>query len=256
MANALGIDVSYANAGDTTSPSVDFVIARATYGTAKDGRYNQHIASAKSQRKITGAYGFGTYKSGYEQAVAFLAAAGTVDLYALDLEVEAGKRRMTDTQARAFIAYVKTKKGHCLLYHSDSGFPYLGQTGHWVAKWGPTAPSRPWQFWQYHGAPLDRDMFHGTLDQLKAFVGRPVPAPLPDTSTIQYWNVAIVGATRIYNRPFGTVVGTVTKASYRCTRTKVSGVWWYKIISKIDKSPTSLAGRYFRASSNTLAHWA
>ncbi len=256
MSNALGIDVSYANAGDTTSPSVSFVIARATYGTARDGRYIQHIISAKRQGKISGAYGFGTYKSGYEQAVAFLNAAGIVDIYALDLEVEAGKRRMSDTQARAFIAYVKSKRGHCLLYHSDSGFPYLGQTGHWVAKWSSTPPTRPWQFWQYHGAPLDRDMFHGTLDQLKAYVGKPV---LPDTSTTPkpvYWNVVITGATRIYNRPFGTVVGTVTAASYRCTRTKISGVWWYKIISGISGKPTSLAGRYFRASSRMVAHLA
>ncbi len=254
MSNALGIDVSYANAGDTTSPSVSFVIARATYGKQRDGRYIQHTISTKRQGKIPGAYGFGIYGSGYEQAVAFLAAAGIVDIYALDLEVEKGKRRMTETQARAFIAYVKAKKGHCLLYHSDSGFPSLGQTGNWVAKWSETPPTRPWHFWQYHGAPLDRDMFHGSLDQLKAYVGRPVQPPLPPTDTLPVkYRVVIFGATALYNRPFGTIVGTVTSATYICTRAKVGGLWWYRILTKGDGSATSLRGRYFKASSRMHA---
>jgi hypothetical protein len=39
----------------------------------------------------------------------------------------------------------------------------------------------------------------------------------------------IDGPTRLYSKVGGTVIGAVTKASYTCTKSKVGGLWWYRI---------------------------
>jgi hypothetical protein len=54
---------------------------------------------------------------------------------------------------------------------SESGFESLGQHYNWVAKWGSVPPSGQWLFWQWQGAPLDRNYFNGTMDDLRAFIG-------------------------------------------------------------------------------------
>jgi hypothetical protein len=140
--------------------------------------YATHSANFRKAGLIAGAYAFGTFGDGPAQALALLDTARGADLLALDLETEAGKPRMTDDQARAFIAAVHGVGRKVGLYHSDSGYPFLGQDWDWVAKWGTEAPRRHWSFWQWQGTPLDRDRFNGTLDELKRMVA---PTPVPET---------------------------------------------------------------------------
>lgn len=171
-----GIDVSY---WQTTTPplaGLSFLFARATYDVLPDGRYAEHVANARRAGLVVGAYHFGTGRSTPQaQAAAFLKAAGTVDYFALDLENDPVP--MSQAQASAFIAAVKATGRPIYLYHSASGFPSLGQTGNWIAKWGTMAPASPWKFWQYQGTPLDRDRYDGTLVQLKAGGWKPVVTP-------------------------------------------------------------------------------
>jgi hypothetical protein len=173
-----GLDVSAHQTATPDLSAVDFLFARATYGTFPDNKYGQHVAKARAAGLVVGAYHFGRAGDPIEQANAFIAAAaGNPDLYVLDLESDGGNPAMSLTQARAFIVAVKrVKVNHKVgLYHSDSGFPSLGQDFNWVAKWSPTPPARPWAFWQYRGSPLDLDRYHGTVAQLRAFAGIVAP---------------------------------------------------------------------------------
>lgn len=155
-----GYDVSYYQS--TTPTDKDFVIARACYGTAQDSRFTMHRDNTRAAGKRFGAYAFGVYGDGAAQARAFLAIATGAEFLALDLEQEyrngVAIPRMTDTQAKAFIATVKAAGHKCYLYHSLSGFPSLGQSGNWVAYWSTNPPSIPYTMWQngsLHG--IDHD---------------------------------------------------------------------------------------------------
>jgi hypothetical protein len=202
-----GIDVS---TFQTTTPSLtglSFLFARATYGTSVDGRYQMHAANARKAGLVQGAYGFGVYGDGAGQAKAFLAAAGAADLFVLDLETESGRPRMTDAQAKAFIAAVKAAGHKCGLYHSESGFPSLGQDYNWVANWSQV-PSIGWTFHQYRGSPLDLDHYNGTLAQLQALAGKTAPkppAPAP-AHTLHIAKGAKVTAYKVTGRPGGCLV--------------------------------------------------
>ena len=172
-----GIDVSYAQRVTPDLTGLAFAFARATYGTSIDSMYATHSANFRKAGLVAGAYAFGTFGDGPAQALALLDVARGADLLALDLETEHGKPRMTDDQARAFIAAVHGVGRKIGLYHSDSGYPFLGQDWDWVAKWGPDAPRRHWSFWQWQGAPLDRDRFTGSLADLVKLAGIPSSAP-------------------------------------------------------------------------------
>ena len=184
---AKGIDVSYANARMPNLAGRDFVFVRATYGTDEDSRWRSHSAAVRRAGRRLGAYAFGIRGDGAAQARAFLAIANTADLLVLDLETEyrtdpaTGEKvaipPMTKAQGRAFIAEVQLAGREIGLYHSISGFPSLGQDWNWPAG-GPgwdtvagstTPPNMPWTIWQYRGAPLDLDVFHGDRAALEAF---------------------------------------------------------------------------------------
>lgn len=163
-----GIDLS---SWEPTTPSLagrSFVIARATYGPWVDRLYTHHVGVARAAGLVTGAYAFGIAGDVPAQVAAFLAAAGDVDLLALDLETESGKPPMTNAEGAAFIAAVQGAGRRCGLYHSRSGYPELGQDWRWVADWSTTPPGIPWDVWQHRGSPLDLDSFAGTPDQLRA----------------------------------------------------------------------------------------
>jgi hypothetical protein len=168
---ARGIDVSYANSTTPNLAGRDFVFVRACYGTTIDRRWGFHSTNVKRAGSVLGAYAFGIYGSGAAQAEAFLEIAEGAELFALDLEKESGRPRMTAAQARDFINTVRDTGRDIGLYHSDSAFPNLGQDWNWVAKWGSTPPAREWTFWQYRGYPLDLNYFHGTTTALYAFAG-------------------------------------------------------------------------------------
>ena len=174
MTNARGIDVSR---WQTTTPALEglsFLFARATYGTTRDEAYAGHIAHARAAGLVTGAYHFGRRGGPAEQAGAFLAAAGDVDLYALDLESDGAGPSMTLEEARVFMTAVRQAGHQVGLYHSLAGYPaLLGQDWAWVAAWRSSPPDIPWRFWQTRGSPLDLDQYHGSPAALLAWVGRP-----------------------------------------------------------------------------------
>lgn len=193
MVRAEGIDVSAHQTETPNLTGLDFLFARATYGDFPDQHYQRHIDVARHAGLVVGAYHFGrSTPSGAEQARAFLAAAGKVDLYVLDKEADRTRDGvvhppMTDDQAKEFIATVKAAGHRCGLYHSLSGFPMnLGQDWNWVAAWRLTAPDMAWRFWQYTGGPLDKDRFYGDRSTLRAFAGYPSPAPPPIRPALTY----------------------------------------------------------------------
>jgi lysozyme len=80
--------------------------------------------------------------------------------------------------------------GHRVLAYCDPYWASLGNTAGldawhlWLADWDVTWPRVPqpwrrWAFWQYTstggpgGAPLDRDLWHGTVGELRAFARFP-----------------------------------------------------------------------------------
>jgi hypothetical protein len=56
----------------------------------------------------------------------------------------------------------------------------------------------------------------------------------------------IDGYTPLYYSPGGMRDGAVSKATYVCTRSKVDGLWWYKIVSKVGGGKTANAGKFFK----------
>lgn len=59
--------------------------------------------------------------------------------------------------------------------------------------------------------------------------------------------------TNLYVAPNGQKVGAVSVATYVCARSSVSGIWWYRILSKADGSFTKNAGRWFKPNRYTTA---
>lgn len=161
-----GIDVSKWQSTTPNLAGLSFLFARASIGTETDEKYAMHIANARQAGLLVGAYHFNHGPiSVASQVQAFLAAAGDVDFYALDVE---GAYAFSLAQSKDFIARVQATGRKIGMYHSASGFPDAGQDYDWIAKWSTTPPSRAWTFWQYRGSPLDLDRFDGTLAQLRA----------------------------------------------------------------------------------------
>lgn len=201
-----------------------------------------HIANARRAGLVTGAYHFGVnsiYVSIAAQVKAFLNTALDADFLVLDKEADGVRTPMSDADATAFIAGVHAASRRIGLYHSQSGFPELGQDWNWVARWGSTPPSNLWLFWQWQGSPLDRDVFNGTADKLRQLVGRspvwvfdPIPERLPDGTKFD-----CRGTVNVYdpNRP-GTAVGVISGSI--AVRWRV-GIKWVDGIHRIPD------GKYF-----------
>ena len=168
-----GIDISSYQATTPDLSPYAFVFCRATYGTSVDVMYAKHSAAVRKASEVLGAYAFGrsaTKAPIADQVSVFLAVAKDADLLALDLEGDGANVGMTNAEATAFIAAVHAAGRTIGLYHSDSGYPTLGQDWNWVASWGRLAPARPWTFWQFRGSPLDLDTFNGDAAALKALI--------------------------------------------------------------------------------------
>ena len=212
-----GIDVS---TYQTTTPplaGLSFVFARATYDTSPDARYAMHAANVRKAGLTLGAYHFGTGRhTPAAQVQAFLAVAKDADLLCLDLESDGPNgMSMTNTQAQAFIAAIHAAGRKCGLYHSDSGFPAVGQDWNWVARWSTFAPVRPWAFWQYQGSPLDKDHYNGTQATLAALGDRPKPTGL----------IALPAGTEFYaHKGDTTSVGSLSQ-QYGLTVERVEPGW-------------------------------
>lgn len=164
-----GIDVSHWQGETPPLDGLNFLFARATYDILPDDKYALHYANARKAGLVVGAYHFGTGRSAVPaQVKAFLNAGGQADLLCLDLEADSVP--MTQENAQAFIASVKATGRKCGLYHSDAGYPEIGEDFRWVADWG-AKPTHPFVFWQYRGAPMDLDYFAGDQAALYSLIG-------------------------------------------------------------------------------------
>lgn len=239
-----GIDISHWQEHTPSLTDLGFAFCRATYGNFRDDRYSHHAAKVRQAGRILGAYHFarnGSIVPVAAQAGAFLTVAAGADLLALDLERDGHNPRMTDNEAREMIDQVHRRGRRIGLYHSESGFPSLGQDFDWVANWSHE-PVRHWDIWQSQGSPLDRDRFKGTAADLTALAG-PVDA----------YRVAIDGRTPLFDSPGGQRVGAVLLATYIADRSRSNGLWWYRILTKANGTPTLNAGRFFKPNHNTVA---
>lgn len=186
MSNARGIDISV---WQVTTPSLkgkDFAIARASYALTKDRRYDMHMANIKAAGVVSGAYHFNEDSiDPRSQARFFIKTAGDVDLYAIDVE---GTMAFNLEQTKAFIDECQKLGKKCGLYHSASGYMEAGQDWDWIAKWSDTPPSHRWDFWQYgsdhdYNATIDGNVYHGTVAQLRAWVGNTSGEPVNSFQT-------------------------------------------------------------------------
>jgi hypothetical protein len=154
-----GIDVSSWN-NTPALTGLTFLIARACYGIEPDPHYHVHTSSARLFNLHVGAYCFGRHGDVDGQVDALLQYGAGADFYALDLEADGNNPRMTNEEAAAFIRGMHAKGWRCGLYHSEYGFPFMGQDWNWVANWGQP-PQIGWTFWQSHDGSLDEDLFNG-----------------------------------------------------------------------------------------------
>lgn len=173
MANAQGIDISHHQTSTPDLTNIDFVIAKASQGTWVDSMYFIHRANTIAAGKLFGAYAFNQPGVSIDDQVnTFIRTADVADFYALDVETEeiTGKR-FTKTQATAFMTRFQKWTGKKIgLYLSESiYFGDIGQDWDWIAHWGVSHPSVPWDIHQYRGSPLDLDQFNGTVDQMRSF---------------------------------------------------------------------------------------
>ena len=189
MGSLLGIDISRHQAKTPKLGGRAFVIVRASYGDARDGRYAKHAAAVRAAGCLLGAYHFGRNVVPVNaQVKTFLATADHAQLLALDVEVDHHTKvpddpAMSHAQAKAFIKAVHADGRKIGLYHSESGFFDAGQDWDWVANWGKR-PARRWDIWQYRGSPLDLDRFDGNRSELLALGGLP-PAPETDVASVE-----------------------------------------------------------------------
>jgi hypothetical protein len=168
-----GIDISHWQATTPGLGGLGFVAVRASYGAYGDGSYPMHARNVRAAREILIAYHFGrnataTGDTIAEQVATFLRVGGAADGFALDVESDGGKPRMSDAQAKEFMDRVQQTGREIGLYMSESAFRTgLGQDWNWVANWS-SQPRIPFRIWQWHGGPMDRNRFMGSLDTLRA----------------------------------------------------------------------------------------
>ena len=182
-----GIDVSKWQVTTPNLAGLDFLFARATIGTKTDEQYDDHVRQARREGLLVGAYHFNwSTLSVSSQVKAFLAKAGDVDFYALDVEYAGdGISQFSRAEAREFIRLVRAAGKKCGLYMSQSGYYTDVDTDfRWVARWGTQPPAIKWDFWQYQGSPLDKNRFNGDVVALKALAnqGDTDVIPLPISS--------------------------------------------------------------------------
>jgi GH25 family lysozyme M1 (1,4-beta-N-acetylmuramidase) len=220
MSTLRGIDISHYQSVTPSLSGLAFVIARATFGNVPDDRYDLHCAATLKAGLVFGAYHFGRsaqYVSIAAQVSAFLAKAHDARVLILDLEADdytdssghlVHRTPMSTAEAASFISRVKAAdplRRKVGLYHSDSGFPAVGQDFNHVAKWSSTPPSRPWTFWQTGGTGVDHDTFNGDLAALRALAGLEEEA-MNIYSTPGRTTATVVAGTPAYDAPGGKVV--------------------------------------------------
>lgn len=170
------------------------VIHKATQGIKYvDHHYNTRRTAAEKYGLLWGAYHFGTNSNGVLQANHFLNTVGNTSKTILVLDVEYNKNNiMTQNQIKHFIETVQNKTKNTIMIYGSYNIltkyssPFLTKIPLWIAfyGWPLKVPSGwdKWVLWQYTNGkkgPLphrvngiglcDRDVFNGSVDELKYF---------------------------------------------------------------------------------------
>ena len=207
---ARGIDISHYQESFTFKNNIDFIVIKATEGIGKDDKFEELLASAKDV-SIKGAYHyFRTEVSPILQAENLLACVNNKCLHFLVVDYEAknnvldmaGAASLLDmleylvaNQAVPIILYTSPyiyRDNLRVWYEEFDAFPL------WLARWSGDSETgdptqgileRDWQFWQYsadgnlmgeeygvESRDVDLDVFNGTFEDLKAWLGIEEPA--------------------------------------------------------------------------------
>jgi lysozyme len=197
-----GIDVSRWQEGidwpAVAADGIHFAIARAAYGTDKDTWFDQNWPAMKQVGLVRGAYQwFLPQNDPIEQAQFLLDTIGPLgpnDLPPVaDVEDDGGQSPSTIVSKLAqWVAHIESKTGRKPIIYSGKYFwqDYVQSADftdlpYWVPNYSADCPNLPngawtdWQFFQYTSTGsvngvvgnVDRNLFNGTLQDLKALAG-------------------------------------------------------------------------------------
>jgi len=170
------------------------VIHKATQGIKNvDSRYSTRRIAAENKGLFWGAYHFGTNANGVVQANHFLNNVGNTSTTLLVLNIEPYRNKiMTKKQIKDFIQTVQKKTRNIIMIYGSYNTlakystSIIIQNPLWIAFYNAPLKVPPgwgkWVLWQYtdgknglwpHGVNgvglCDRDIFNGSIDELKAF---------------------------------------------------------------------------------------
>lgn len=168
---ARGIDISVHQANTPALAGLDFVIVRAAYGDYPDTRYAEHARNVRAKGLALGAYLFLRNQPPADQVATFLRVAGGADFWAVDYEKDRGHPHVTPAQTREVIRRIQSTGRKVGLYATQYTMFDAGQDWEWVADWRDEEPPKGWTFWQYRGSPLDLNLFRGSPDELREWLG-------------------------------------------------------------------------------------
>lgn len=189
-----GIDVSHHNGATSYNlDGVSFLFARASYGMTADVSAERHLARARGVVPVLGVYHYlhtGEHAApAEEQAALFVTRAAILSgSLMLAVDVEPIDWAHPDPPSRvaamtlAFVRSVQSRSGRpCAVYLPGAYAPTLplhvdlAQSPLWLADYTPPYPvPAPWADWTVHQAGVrgvDRDVYRGTVDELRAAFG-------------------------------------------------------------------------------------
>ena len=179
-----GVDVSSYQAPSMVPTGLDFVVAKATYGRARDKRAVEHVAQARARGCTVGLYHFFLpSQSVPDQLAAFDATADACGLTVGDMvpwvDVEAYPSGGGWVQPapewcaalRALVDGMRKTWGGCGVYITSADYSKLGKpawmldcplwVAHWIGEHTPASPGgRPWALHQYRVGPYQRGADH------------------------------------------------------------------------------------------------
>ena len=172
----------------------------------------------------------------------------TIPVYfAVDFDAQPGQQAAIDAYLRAAASVLGAARvgvygginviNRC---HANGSAQWFWQTYAWSG--GKVAPFI--HLYQYHNG---QKINGGAVDFCRAYRANYGQWPQPVAPSIAY-RVAITGYTPLYSQPGGTRLGAVRLATYTCSRSKVGGLWWYRITGP---TKSKNVGRSFKPNRHT-----